>query len=103
VGFRDARREFISALEDGRIEAEPRSAVTEKNLLAIGEISPDEVANLIKRCRGGQHSSSPYDFDESIDVHVFKPTVGNIHWYIKGYIIADKVIFISVHKSEHRP
>jgi len=42
-----------------------------------------------------------HDFDQSIEVHVFKPTKDKRSWYIKGYLISEKAVFISVHQSEY--
>jgi hypothetical protein len=100
VGFKEARATFIEALREGRVESEPREAQSEKNLLAIGEVSLDEVAHLIAQCRGHEYSTSPHHLDREITVHVFKPRRGDERWYIKGYILEPNAVFISVHRTE---
>jgi len=78
-----------------------RDVIEGKNLLATGDISPDEVVRLLRRCRGNQHSSSPHHWDPSVPVHVFRPTEGGATWYIKVYFVADAdgtAVFLSVHQ-----
>lgn len=98
IGFEAARRRAVASLRSGGgVDHEARDALASKNLLAIGAISCDDVADLLSRCKGGQHSSSPHDFDALTEVHLFKPVdrVGR-RWYIKLYFRA-RTIFISVH------
>ncbi len=102
MGLTDAKRLFIQALNEGSVESELREAQREKNLLAIGDIALDQVADLINRCRGQEYSSSPHDFDSSIEVHIFKPVKDKQRWYIKGYVFSGKAVFISVHRAEYR-
>lgn len=98
LGFGAAKRRAIEALRSGdAIEHEARDALASKNLLAIGLISCDFVAALLGRCNGGQHTSSPHDFDATTEVHVFTPIdrTGK-QWYIKLYF-RTRTTFISVH------
>jgi len=100
LGFREARGRAVAALTAGSvIEHEAREALNEKNLLAIGEVSCEDVAFLLKRCLGTQHYSSPHNCDAATEVHVFKPidSQGD-QWYIKLYF-RKATIFISVHRS----
>jgi hypothetical protein len=68
-----------------------------KNLLAVGEVTPEFVVSLLKRCHGGQYTSSPYHFDRSVDCHLFKPVVDGRAWYLKAYFLSADAVFISVH------
>ena len=102
MGLSDAKRLFVQALKEGRVESESREAQEEKNLLAIGDVTLDQVVELINRCKGQEYSSSPHDFDSGIEVHVFKPVKDQQRWYIKGYLLSAKVVFISVHRTEYR-
>ena len=102
MGFTAAKKRLLECLGRGDIQHEARDAMAEKNLLAIGDISPEEVAALVRRCRGPQYESSPHDTDASIEVHTFhvgrgerKPPMGR--WYIKAYFL-DEAWFISVHQ-----
>jgi hypothetical protein len=100
VSFREARQRAIASLMSGFYRHEYRDVRRGKNLLEAGDISPAEVIGLLQRCRGTQHSVSPHHWDADVIVHVFKPSAGDIRWYIKLYFLDDaddSVIFISVH------
>lgn|SRR5690606_15135959 len=99
MGFRDAQRRLIAALEEGRYGFEARDALEEKNLLAIGEVSAEFVILLLGRCKGTQYRESPHDFDREIVVHTFLPETAGGRWYIKAYFLSDDAVFISVHRA----
>lgn len=101
MGFKEARSWLIAALLDGRYRHEDREDQALKNVLAAGEIDASFVVDLLKVCRGHQHSSAEYHQDSSINVHVFKPELGGKKWYIKAYQLEPDAMFISVHLSEH--
>ena len=93
----------MEALSDGlNIGHEVRDSISEKNLLATGEVSSAFVAMLLMRCRGNQYSASRHHIQRDIEVHTFKPVIADgairEHWYIKLYFI-EQVVFISVHLS----
>ena len=100
MGFREERERLITALDEGRFQNEIRGAVEEKNLLAIGEVSAQEVIGMLRRCRGDQHRSSPHNRDLNVTVHEFMPVINRERWYIKAYFLEDEAWFISVHRSE---
>ncbi|MEB1225231.1 hypothetical protein VDP62_21505, partial [Xanthomonas campestris pv. campestris] len=62
-------------------------------MLKTGKVSPQEVANVLKKSSGKNHSSSLHHQDSSIEVHVIKCRA----WYVKFYFDPDTV-FISVHQ-----
>jgi hypothetical protein len=101
LGFTNAKAQALALLADGDIQHEIRDAMSEKNLLAIGDVTPEFVAGLMKRCRGHQYTSRPHDRDRATEVHIFKPlerlSERAITWYIKLYF-QEGVIFISVHR-----
>ena len=101
MGLRDARKQFIEALREGRFSAEPREAQEETNLLAVGEVTAEFVIFLINRTKGHEYSTDHHDFDKEIEVHVFRPQTEQEQWYVKGYLISEDAVFISVHKSRH--
>jgi hypothetical protein len=68
MGFKDAQRDAIKAIEEGRIQHEARDEVDEKNLLLTGNVTPEQVVRLLKACRGTQHSSSPHHHVDTVDV-----------------------------------
>lgn len=100
MGFRNAKALLILALESGDFGHEPREVQEEKNLLAIGEVTPEFVIGLLRKTRGQDYSSSPHDAHASVEVHVFKPVVDEGRWYVKAYFSpGDSAVFISVHES----
>lgn len=73
---------------------EARNEIDSKNKLATGEISAVEVAELVKKSTGNDHSKSLHHADRSITVHV----ISRKGWYIKFYFIDPVTWFISVHQ-----
>ena len=101
MGLRSARGALIAALEAGDLQHEARDTLSEKNLLAVGEVSEADVIALLRRTRGDQYSSSGHDWDPATTVHVFRPDVDDERWYIKAYFLdptGSSAVFISVHK-----
>ena len=101
MGLNDARKALIKALEDGDFRHEPRDILSEKNLLAMGEVTENDVIHMLRRTRGDQYSSSPHDWDAETVVHVFRPEVHREKWYVKAYFLdppGGSAMFISVHK-----
>lgn len=101
MGFTDAKRTVVAALRSGNYEHEPRDVLAEKNLLAVGEVTEDEVIRVLNRATGKDYSSSPHHWDDSTEVHTFRPRVDKVTWYVKAYVVdegSNRVVFISVHK-----
>jgi hypothetical protein len=104
VGFKDARRDAIAALKEGRVQHAARDSIDEKNLLLAGDVTSEEVVKLLSACIGTQHEASPHHQDKSVEVHVFRPEASirdgtpRERWYIKLYFIEPDAVFISVHK-----
>lgn len=97
MGFKDAKQQIIDCLNKGQFSHEQRENIDIKNLLSTGDVTPEEVAAILGRSRGNNYSSSPYDYDSSIDVHIVKTTHQDINWYIKWYFLEPDAVFISVH------
>jgi len=102
MGFRAAKAALVAALRGGNFNHEPRGAISEKNLLAVGDVEPEDVAALILRTRAIDYDVSPHHWDESVTVHTFTPMAAGERWYIKAYFVEDDgpATFISVHRSE---
>ncbi|MCW8916699.1 MAG: hypothetical protein OQK24_12725 [Magnetovibrio sp.] len=94
MGFSEAKKAVINALRNGNFMHATRESIEIKNELATGVVTPDEVAKIIKGCRGFNHSTSPLHGAPHILVHIFKKN----EWYIKFYFIDETTMFISVHK-----
>lgn len=73
VGFKEARKRAVAALEENRFGFEKREAEEVKNLLSAGKVTPEQVVKLLGCCNGRQHDESPHDAVPEIPVHVFKP------------------------------
>jgi len=96
----------VEALRQGTFEHEARDALSEKNLLAVGDVDEDEVARLVLRTRSHEYGESRHHWDQSVIVHTFNPTSREERWYIKVYLIETdhderKAVFISVHRAEN--
>ena len=93
MGFKEAKKNILSALGEGNFEHEARVDIDAKNMLATGEVSVDELCAVIKKCNGNDHSSGPHHMAKSVTVHVLKKS----GWYIKFYFLKPDAVFISVH------
>jgi hypothetical protein len=93
-GYRTARREILAALASGEFQHEARNAVDVKNLLAVGEVTPEQVAEVIRASTGLDHSASPHHVMPGVDVHVIRSR----GWYVKFYFLEPGAWFISVHR-----
>ncbi|WP_336334823.1 hypothetical protein [Pseudomonas putida] len=94
IGFREAQRAVIAALETGEYQHVSRGNIDVKNLLATGEVSASELAAVVRSCRGIHHASGPHHAVAAIEVHVLKRE----GWYIKFFFIEPDTWFISVHQ-----
>lgn len=106
MGFSDAREQALKYLESGKVQHEARDNINEKNLLAVGTVTVEQVVSLLKATKGSQYSSSQHGDDQSITVHVCQPELALdegdeevYDWYIKFYFLEPNLVFISVHKS----
>jgi hypothetical protein len=95
VGFKLAKQKVIEALLNGTFQHEAsRSNIDTKNLLFMGQVTPADVFDLLKRSNGKDHSSSPHHLDTTIEVHVIQRE----GWYVKFYFLDPVTFFISVHQ-----
>jgi len=100
MGLRDVRCLLIDALESGRVQHEYRADMESKNLLAVGEVTPEFVVRLLQRCQGREYKATPYHYDPRVLCHEFKPSLGGERWYVKAYFLSSDAVFISVHPQE---
>jgi hypothetical protein len=98
MGFTEARKRAIECLMTGQYYAEDRIDSPQKNLLAKGLISPSQVIQVLKTCRGDRrfYEERPLDGNTTLKVHIFKTEV----WYVKLYFIEPNCFVISVHKHD---
>ncbi len=93
MGWKQVKADVLQALASGSFLHESRDAIDDKNLLAVGAVTPDEVSKIVRKCNGTHHSSSPHHREPAIEVHVLRHS----GWYIKFYFVDPDTIFISVH------
>ncbi len=94
MGFKAAKQGILMALAEGRYLHAARKDIDAKNDLKTGRVTADQVAEVIKRSRGFDHSESPHHQVPSILVH----TITKNGWYIKFYFLEPDAWFISVHQ-----
>ncbi|MGS2724642.1 hypothetical protein ACVBEJ_12940 [Porticoccus sp. GXU_MW_L64] len=97
MGFKDAKRQVLGCLASGSVLHQERADIDIKNLLATGQVSLDEVSDIIGRSRGSDYTSSSHHQVEDIDVHIVQTRHGGEQWYIKWYFVEPNSVFISVH------
>ena len=99
MGFRDVKSQVITCLENGTYDHEVREKIDVKNLFQCGQLTDNDVIELIRHTRGNEYEVSPHHQAPTIDVHVLKPFKNGKRWYIKFYFIEPDAMFISVHQS----
>lgn len=97
--FTEAKRAFLGALQEDRFVAVPRLGDSDKNLLAQGVVDKEFLMTLIARTKGHEYQSSFHHQDPTVQMHVFKPMLGDVRWYVKGYLLGT-LWLVSVHPSE---
>lgn len=100
MGFSDIKKKVVDCVKAGKAQSTPRNDKGEKNLFLTGEKSADDVVSMLNKTNGTQYTSMPHDKIADIEVHVFKPLIGDEEWYIKFYFLDPDCIFISVHFSK---
>jgi len=99
MGLKDIRKNAIECLKSGRVQAENRADIKDKNLLKTGVVTTDIVVTLLGATRGNQYRTVPHKDDPTVSIHIFEPTVSGENWHIKLYFLDPDCWFISVHKS----
>ena len=94
LGFKAAKKAVLAALKDGDYQHADRNQIDVKNLLAVGDVSAQEIIDVIRRCDGTHYQSSPHHQIKSVECHVIKAQ----GWYIKFYFVDPATFFISVHQ-----
>jgi len=97
LGFRDVKAQLLACMKDGAVSHDERSSIDVKNLLATGQVTLDEVSEVIRAARGNHYRCSPHHVVDGIDVHIITINRGGTSWYIKWYFLEPQSIFISVH------
>ena len=105
MGFREAKRDFLEALKNGRVSHEIRAGQDDKNWILSGQIDHEEAPDIVNATRGNQAGSSPHHLSPDIEVWIFKPTYKGDRWYVKGYLKGSdfqlvELRLLSFHPSE---
>ena len=95
--FKEVKKQVLDCLENGLVEHEERDDINVKNLLAVGQVSMDEVKEIIRMSRGNEHSHSPHHVVSSLEVNIIKTKHSGKYGYVKWYYVEPNSIFISVH------
>ena len=93
-GFNAVKRAVHAALRQGDYQHEARGSIDVKNLLATGEVTPEEVIRVIQRCNGNHYECSPHHRIKQVQCHLIKAR----GWYVKFYFLDPATVFISVHQ-----
>ncbi len=96
LGFRAAKQKLVAALDKGDYLHAARSGnLNSKNLLMTGQVSAEQISNIVKACQGQDYTSAPLHNRPTMEVHILKRD----GWYIKFYFLeTPSVMFISVHQ-----
>ena len=95
MGYEEAKRRVLEALDKGAVKHERRNQEADKNWLVARKISLTAAHEIIAGTRGQQAQSSPHHWDSRVEVWVFQPS----DWYIKFYFSEEACWFVSFHKS----
>ncbi len=99
MGMKDAKAKVVQSLKAGKVQAEERADIKEKNLLKTGAITPADLVSIIGATRGANYRTEPHKDVPSVMIHIFQPCHKGEDWYIKCYFLEPDCWFISVHKS----
>lgn len=94
MGFKEAKRRVLKALISGDFVHAVRDRIDEKNLLHAGDVTTEEIIEIVKNSNGNDHNETPHHTVPSTTTHVLKRE----GWYIKFYFVDRETTFISVHK-----
>ena len=93
MGFKEAKRRVLEALAEGDFLNDVRDKIDEKNLLHTGEMTAEDVMEIVNMCNGTHHVEAPHHAAAGVSVHVLRRD----GWYIKFYFIDEETHFLSVH------
>ena len=104
MGFTDVKHLVLACLDAGAFGFAIREHMSEKNLLATGAVTVEQVRRMIGRCTGLHYKALPMTEDPATLKHELRPVVDGRQWFIRFYFVKnpdDLVMFISVHPSTH--
>jgi len=97
MNFKEARSALIEALREGRFQHEAREAQEEKNFVAVGDLTAEQVIEILKACVGRHYKWEWHHVLPRVEVHVFKgkKIIGSWkQWFIRAYFLEEDAWFI---------
>ena len=95
--FKQARVQLLDCLREGDVQHAERNDIDVKNLLAVGEVSLEDVVAVVAQSRGSDYQSTPHHQIAGVEVHVISTQYAGVSWYLKWYFVEPNSVFISVH------
>jgi len=99
MGFNEIKQKVIKCIQMNLVQHETRT--NSKNLYASGELSDEDVIDILKSCRGDCYEKQRHHFLD-VDIHIMKPKGRYDGLYVKFYLIEPDVWFVSVHFSDFK-
>ena len=90
MGFKEAKHRLIEALRKREYEHEARKNAESKNQLLSKGISSESLCEIVIRCQGQDHGTSPHHSLDNVKVHILKRE----GWYVKFYFLEPNVTYI---------
>lgn len=97
MSYKEAKSKAISCLINGDVLHESRRGIELKNLFSVGDVSANDVIDILNSSRGSSYKVSPHHQVSDQDVHVITTCFLGKNWYVKWYFVDPDCIFISVH------
>jgi hypothetical protein len=97
MGFKTEKTKVINCLKDGSYLHATRVDVKKKNLLKTGEVTPEQVIQIIQRSCGNEFITDRHHALADTEVHIIRTVYQGTCWYIKWYFVEPNTVFISVH------
>ena len=99
MGLNEIKQEVIKCIQMDLVQHETRT--NSKNLYASGELSNEDMIEIIKSCRGDCYEKQRHHFLD-IDIYIMKLKGRYDGLYVKFYFIEPDVWFVSVHYSDFK-
>ncbi len=83
MGFTDVKHLVLACLDAGAFAFAIREHMSEKNLLATGAVTVEQVRRMIGRCTGLQYRALPMTEDPDTLKHELRPVIDGRQWFIR--------------------
>jgi hypothetical protein len=99
LGFKEVKERAIQCIKSNHVRHVERDLG--KNMFAAGDLSPEEMIQIIDFCRGDCYETNKHHLFNT-EVHILKPRGKYDGWYIKFFFVEPDILFISVHQSNYK-